>query len=120
MARRRPQPQLGVRVPPIRSVPRRRTECIAVMTSMCYLYCMQNPDVADRSLVVTPHAIPWDASLTLKCRVRHPSRKTTREYWTINARVPHGTQMRMRMLTMGDFGRWAVDDRATAEAALIA
>jgi hypothetical protein len=63
----------------------------------------------------TPLTLPADAKLTLQYRVRHPSRTTTREFWTINARVAEGR----RTATLGDFGRWAIADKAAAEAALI-
>jgi hypothetical protein len=62
----------------------------------------------------TPLSIPADARLTLQYRVRHPSRSTTREYWTINPRIANGS----RTVTLGDFGRWAPTDKAAAEAAL--
>lgn len=66
---------------------------------------------------ITPLDIPAEASLTLQYRVRHPSRKTTREYWTINAR---GTVEGFSSIrTLGDFGRWAPEDKAKAEAALV-
>jgi hypothetical protein len=55
-------------------------------------------------------AILADTKLSLQFRVRHPSRNSTVEYWTINGRNSGRT--------VGDFGRWAPADKAKAQAAL--
>ena len=63
-----------------------------------------------------PLTVPTDAKLTVQYRIQHPSRRTTREYYTINARVADGR----RTATLGDFGRFPADadGKAAAQAAL--
>lgn len=74
--------------------------------------------IGDKYVTIgTPLDIPADAKLTLQYRVRHPSRTTTREYWTINAR---GTSKGFSTpRTLGDFGRWAPGEKDAAQAALV-
>jgi len=61
---------------------------------------------------ITPIDLPYTAKLTVQWRVRHPSRKTTVEYATINARGAVVGFSRIR--TLGDFGRFATMDEAQA------
>jgi len=55
-----------------------------------------------------PLTVPFDAALTVQWRVRHPSRSTTVEYFTINARRDRRT--------LGDFGRFT--SKAAAQEAV--